>query len=143
MFIGEFQHVLDEKGRIALPTKFRKDIGHEVVITKGLDNCLWIYPKIEWKALAEKLARLPVSKSQHRSFARLMLAGAMDVFIDGQGRVNIPQYLINFAALAKDVIITGLYNRLEIWDRKSWDSYKKQMEKDSTKVADSLSELGV
>lgn len=143
MFLGEFQHILDEKGRIALPTRFRRDIGREIVVTKGLDSCLWVYPHAEWQVLAEKLARLSVSKSQHRSFVRLMLAGAMDVRVDGQGRVNIPQYLISFAKLAKEVVITGLYNRLEVWDKQKWDSYKRQMEKDSTKVADSLSELGV
>jgi len=143
MFIGEYQHVIDEKGRIALPTKFRKDLSAGVVVTKGLDHCLWVYPKKEWNTLATKLSTLPISQSQNRSFIRLMLAGAMDLIIDKQGRINIPQYLTDFSGLKKGVIIAGLYNRLEIWNEKAWETYKKTMEKESTQIADSLSELGI
>lgn len=143
MFIGEYLHILDSKGRLALPTRFRKDIGRHIVVTKGIDKCLWVFTKKEWDVLAEKLAKLPISQSKNRSFARLMLAGAMDLEIDSQGRVNVPQYLLEFAGLKKSVVVAGLYNRLEMWDEKSWDKYKRQIEKDSTKVADSLSELGI
>lgn len=143
MFIGEFSHTVDEKGRVALPSKFRKDLKKGVVVTKGLDTCLWIYTKGEWDSLAQKLASLPISQSKNRSFVRLMLAGAMDVELDSQGRINMPKYLLDYARLKKKAIVAGLYNRLEIWDEKEWESYKKQMEKESTKVADSLSELGI
>ena len=143
MFIGEYSHTVDEKGRVALPSKFRKDLKKGVVITKGLDSCLWVYTRDEWEALAKKLSAIPVSQSKNRSFVRLMLAGAMDVDLDSQGRINLPQYLLDYAKLAKKAIVAGLYNRLEIWDEKEWNTYKKQMEKDSIKVADSLSELGI
>lgn len=143
MFIGEYSHTVDEKGRVALPSKFRKDLKKGVVITKGLDSCLWVYTRDEWEALAQKLATLPISQSKNRSFVRLMLAGAMDIDLDSQGRVNLPQYLRSYAKLSKRAIVAGLYNRLEIWDEKEWNAYKRQMEKDSTKVADSLSELGI
>lgn len=143
MFIGEFSHSVDPKGRVALPVKFRKDLKKGVVITKGLDTCLWIYTRNEWDVLAKKLAALPISQSKNRSFVRLMLAGAMDVELDTQGRINVPKYLLDYAKLSKKAIVAGLYNRLEIWDEKEWGRYKKQMENDSTEVADSLSELSI
>jgi MraZ protein len=143
MFIGEYNHTIDVKGRIALPSKFRKDLKKGVVVTKGLNNCLWVYTKDEWEELARKLSTLPISQSKNRSFVRLMLAGAMDIDLDSQGRINLPHYLIDYGNLGKRAIVAGLYNRLEIWDEMIWKSYKRQMEKDSTKVADSLTELGI
>ena len=143
MFIGEYTHTIDMKGRCALPGKFRKDLQAGVVVTKGLDKCLWVYPKAEWEKLAHKLAALPISQSKNRSFVRLMLAGAMDVEIDRQGRVNVPQYLLRYAGLKKQVVVAGLYNRLEIGNETEWARYKKKMEQSSTSVADSLSELGI
>ena len=143
MFIGEFSHAVDAKGRVALPGRYRKALQKGVVVTKGLDGCLWVYARGEWEALAKKLSALPVSQSRNRSFVRLMLAGAMDINIDSQGRINLPNYLLDYGNLKKRVIVAGLYNRLEIWNEKNWEGYKKQMEKDSTKIADSLSELGI
>lgn len=128
---------------MALPIKFRKQLGRIAVVTKGLDSCLFLYTHEEWKKLADKLAVLPISKSNSRAFSRLMLAGAMDVEIDGQGRIMLPEYLREFSKMKKNVIIAGLYNRLEIWDRESWNKYKKGTESKSTDIAEALGELGV
>jgi len=143
MFIGEYNHNLDDKGRLAVPVKFRDDLKKGAVVTKGLDGCLFLYTMSEWKNLAEKLSKLPISQSNTRAFARLMLAGAMDVQIDKQGRIVLPDYLRKYAVLKKKIIINGLYNRLEIWDESGWEKYKKITEKDSGNIAEKLGELGV
>ncbi|MFA6027983.1 MAG: division/cell wall cluster transcriptional repressor MraZ [Patescibacteria group bacterium] len=143
MFIGEYNHNLDEKGRLAVPIKFRKDFTKGAVVTRGLDNCLFLYTKTEWQKLADKLATLPISKANTRAFSRLMLAGAMDVELDGQGRIILPEYLRHFAAIKKKAVIAGLYNRLEIWDETKWEAYKKGTEKDSSDIAEALGEIGV
>lgn len=143
MFIGEYQHSLDTKGRMAIPAKFRASLKSGAVITRGLDNSLFIYTKKEWSVLAKKLASLPISQANTRAFSRLMLAGAMDVRLDKQGRVIIPEYLRKFASLSKKAIIAGLYNRLEVWDEKTWNSYKAKTEKESTAIAEKLGELGI
>ena len=143
MFIGEYQHNIDEKGRLAVPTKFRAALKQGVVITKGLDGCLFLYTDKEWQKLASKLAALPISKSNTRAFARLMLGGAMDVKLDKQGRIILPEYLRTYAAMKKRVVITGLYNRLEIWDEDIWNKYKKGTEKESSDIAEALEGLDV
>lgn len=143
MFIGEYKHSIDEKGRIAVPVKFRKTIIKGAVITRGLDNCLFLYTKEEWKKLADKLVALPISKSNTRAFSRLMLAGAMDVELDKQGRAIVPEYLRKYAGLNKKAVIAGLYNRLEIWDEEKWEQYKNNTEKESGDIAEALGELGV
>jgi len=143
VFIGEYSHNLDEKGRLAVPKKFRADLSKGAVVTRGLDNCLFLYTKIEWKKLADKLATLPFSQAKARAFARLMLAGAMDVGVDKQGRVMLPEYLRSFAGLKKQVIVAGLYNRLELWDQKNWEAYKSQTEKESTAISEQMFELGI
>ncbi len=143
MFIGEYNHNLDNKGRVAVPAKFRKTIKGGAVVTRGLDNCLFLYPKKEWQVIAEKLSKLPISQSKARAFARLMLAGAMDVDFDNQGRINLPEYLRKFASLKKKAIIAGLYDRLEIWDETNWNKFKTGAEKESTNIAEALGELGV
>ena len=143
MFIGEYHHNIDEKGRLAIPVKFRKDLAKGAVVTRGLDNCLFLYTLEEWKKLADKLSKLPISKSNTRAFARLMLAGAMDVQIDKQGRVVLPDYLRKYAGLKKKTVVAGLFNRLEIWDEKSWSIYKQGVEKESTDIANELGDLGI
>ncbi|MFZ6035899.1 MAG: division/cell wall cluster transcriptional repressor MraZ [Patescibacteria group bacterium] len=143
MFIGEYHHSIDEKGRLAVPVKFRRELAKGAVVTRGLDNCLFLYTATEWKVLADKLAKLPISKANTRAFARLMLAGAMDVEIDGQGRIVVPDYLRTYAGMKKKVVIAGLYNRLEIWDETKWDQYKAGTEKQSGDIAEALGELGV
>ena len=141
MFIGEYQHNIDDKGRLAVPAKFRQELAKGAVVTKGLDDCLFLYTKTEWHKLAEKLATLPISQANTRAFARLMLAGAMDVEIDKQGRVVLPEYLRKYANFKKKVIIAGLYSRLEIWSEERWEKYKENNEKNSSKIAEQLGEL--
>ena len=143
MFIGEYQHAIDEKGRLAVPVKFRIKLAKGAVVTRGLDNCLFLYTEGEWKNLAERLAKLPISKANTRAFARLMLAGAMDVSLDKQGRIILPDYLRKYAGIGKNVIVAGLYNRLEIWDEAKWETYKSGTEKSSGDIAEALGELGV
>lgn len=143
MFIGEYSHNLDAKGRLAIPAKFRSALKKGAVVTRGLDNCLFLYTKTEWEKLAEKLATLPFSQSNSRAFARLMLAGAMDVEFDKQGRAVLPEYLRTFAGLKKLIVIAGLYSRLEIWDEEKWNIYKSQTEAESGTIAEKMAELGV
>ena len=143
MFIGEYQHNIDAKGRLAVPVKFRKDLSKGAVVTKGLDDCLFLYTKEEWQKLADKLAKLPISKANTRAFARLMLAGAMDVEVDRQGRMLLPDYLRQYSGIKKKAIIAGLYNRLEIWDEQKWNKYKQGMETKSGDIAEALGELDV
>jgi len=143
MFIGEFKHNIDEKGRLAIPVKFRSDLAKGAVVTRGLDNCLFVYSLDEWEKLANKLSNLPISQAKARAFARLMLAGAMDVVPDKQGRINLPEYLRQYAGVKKEVIVAGLYNRLEIWDSATWNDYSKDTEQSSTDISEKLAELGV
>jgi MraZ protein len=143
MFIGEYNYSVDTKGRLAIPAKFRSALKSGAVITRGLDNCLFVYTKTEWTVLAQKLATLPISQANSRAFSRLMLAGAMDVKLDSQGRVMLPDYLRKYATVKKKVVITGLYNRLEVWDEAKWEAYKGQTEKAGNEIAEQLGELGV
>ena len=143
MFIGEYNHNLDSKGRLAVPAKFRALLKGGAVVTRGLDNCLFLYPEKQWNVLAKKLSQLPISQSRARAFSRLMLAGAMDVDFDNQGRITLPEYLRRFAGLKKKIIIAGLYDRLEIWDEVIWHKYKMGTEKESGEIAEALGELGV
>ncbi len=142
MFVGQYSHNVDSKGRLAVPAKFRHQL-KKAVVTKGLDDCLFLYPKKEWDELAEKLAALPISQANTRAFSRLMLAGAMDVEVDRQGRIILPEYLRKFAGLKKKIIVAGLYNRLEIWDETKWNNYKAKTEKNSNEIAEALNDLGV
>lgn len=143
MFIGEYSHTVDSKKRLAVPSKFRKDLGSRAVITRGLDKCLFIYPLKTWEELAKKLGTLPVGEAGTRSFIRLMLAGATDVDVDRQGRILIPDYLKNYASLKKSVTIAGLYNRLEIWDANKWKTYRNKAEKNTDEIAEQLGKLGI
>lgn len=143
MFIGEYNFSVDSKGRIAIPAKFRRALGNEFVVTKGLDECLSVYTKTEWTKLAVKVSSLPISQANSRAFSRFMLGGATDVSFDGQGRIILPDYLRAYAGIGKKVIIAGLYNRLEIWDEVKWNSYKSKTELQSKEIAERLGELGV
>lgn len=143
MFIGEYNHTIDEKGRMAVPVKFRSDLAKGAVVTRGLDNCLFVYSIEEWEKLADKLSKLPISQANTRAFARLMLAGAMDVELDKQGRFVLPEYLRKYAGMNKKVVVAGLYNRLEVWDEEAWEKYRQSTEKESKNIAEALGELGV
>lgn len=143
MLIGEYVHTIDIKKRLAIPSKFRKEIGKKSVITQGLDECLFLYPLKEWEVLAEKLSKLPMGQSGTRSFVRMMLAGASEVETDGLGRVLVPDYLKKYASLKKRVVIAGLYNRLEIWDEEKWNKYKSKAQENTEAIAEKLGDLGV
>jgi len=143
MLIGEYTHTIDAKKRLAIPAKMRRELGAKAVITRGLDNCLFVFPFKEWQKLVEKLSNLPIGQRDTRGFSRLMLAGASEVDLDGLGRILVPDYLKNYAQLKKNVIIAGVYNRLEIWDKARWDAFKRQSEKEVDNMAERLGELGV
>ena len=141
MLLGEYQHSIDDKGRMAVPAKFRKTLSGGVVVTKGLDGCLYLYPIDEWGKLAEKLARLPINQADSRAFSRMMLAGASHSEIDSQGRILIPDYLRTFAKIRSKAVIVGLYNRAEIWDENEWQAYKSSVEGKTDEIAGRLGEL--
>lgn len=143
MFIGEYHHAIDDKGRLAVPVKFRAELGDSVVVTRGLDSCLFVYTQPEWATLADRLSKLPVAKANTRAFARLMLAGAMELEVDRQGRVILPDYLRRYAGLKKKVVIAGLLNRLELWDAAAWQKYQAGTERNAKDIAEALGELGV
>ena len=142
-FIGEYTYLIDAKKRLAIPSKFRQVLGKKAIVTKGLDNCLFLYPLKEWEKLAEKLSNLPLAKADARGFGRLMLGGAMDVNIDNLGRILIPDYLKQYALLKKKVVVAGVYNRIEIWDDSKWKEYKTKIESGMGDMAERLGELGV
>lgn len=142
MFLGEFEHNIDQKGRLAIPVKFRNALADGAVVTRGLDNCLTLYPKKEWEALAAKIAALPMTDPTARAFARFVLAGAVDVDADKQGRVILPAYLRQHAGLGASVVVAGLFNRIEIWDKANWNAFSKESQADTT-LTDRLTELGI
>ena len=143
MFIGEYSHTIDEKRRLAIPSKFRGALGKKAVITRGLDSCLFVFPAKEWDSLAQKLGTLPLGQSDARGFLRLILSGAMDVSFDGLGRILVPDYLREYAFLKKQVVVTGVFNGLEGWDEVLWKKYKGRSEREIGDMAERLGELGV
>ena len=143
MFLGEYRHNLDEKNRLAVPSKFRQDLKGGLIVTKGLDNCLFVYPKKQWNEWAEKLSKLPISQAKSRAFLRMMLGGAMEMTLDKQGRIVIPDYLVEYGKLSKQIVLAGLYDRIELWNAEEWKKYKSKTEKDSNDIAETLAEMGV
>jgi MraZ protein len=143
MLIGEFKHNLDQKGRVSIPAKFRQKFAEGLILTRGIDQCVFGFPKPEWEKVVNKITNLPLSQANARAFARLMLSGAFEAEIDNQGRVLIPEVLRKYAHLEKKVVIVGMYNRVEIWDEKKWEEYKKQSEENSQEIAERLSDLGI
>ena len=142
MLIGEYKHALDPKKRLAVPSKLRKEIGERAVLTRGLENCLFLFAMNVWEELANKLSALPMGQKDARGFARLLLSGAVEVELDQLGRVLVPDYLRDYAGLQKLVIIAGVGKRLEIWDQEKWGVYKGNIEKDSDGIAERLGEIG-
>ena len=143
MFIGEYTYSIDEKKRLAIPSKFRKSLSKEAVITRGIDNCLVIYPLNEWEKVARKLESLPSGQGDARGFARIMLSGAASAELDKMGRILIPDYLKKYADLKKNVSVIGLSNRIEIWDEEKWQGYRKKTEMAVGDMAERLKELGI
>lgn len=143
MLIGQYEHTIDNKKRLALPVKFRGELGDKVIITKGVEKCLVVYTQKEWEVMSGKLGSLPISQTEARSFARIILAGAMEVSLDKLGRMLIPDYLKTYADLKKNVVICGLSNRLEVWDDEKWDVYRKAAEKGVEEIVSKLGPLGI
>jgi len=142
MLIGEYTHTLDDKRRLSLPAKFRKEMGKKMIVTQGLDSCLFVYSPSQWKQVSEKLAELPMGNADSRGFSRFMLAGAQEVEVDSAGRILISDYLKEFAGLKSKVVLAGVYNRIEIWNEKVWNEYKRRTGKQADVLAEKLSELG-
>lgn len=142
MFIGEYLHSIDNKKRLSVPAKFRGELGNHAILTKGIDNCLVLYPIGQWEKVAEKLQNLP-SQVDARGFARNFLSGAVEVELDRLGRILIPDYLKNYARLEKSVAILGLSNRIEIWNADAWQEYRDRIEAAVGDMAERLKELGI
>ena len=143
MLIGEYTHSLDPKKRLSLPAKFRSELGKKVVITRGLDNCLFVYPLKEWQRISKKIAELPLGQADTRGFNRFFLSGAVEVDIDSVGRILVPDFLKDFAGLGTKVVLAGIHDRVEIWDENVWSEYKKRIEKQGDALAEKLGEIGV
>jgi MraZ protein len=143
MFLGEYSHNIDDKNRLAIPAKFRAELKQGAVITRGLDNCLFLFTKNDWQILVDKILQLPLSQANARSFSRMMLMGAMEVELDKLGRILIPDYLKQFAILKKKVVVGGVLNRIEIWDETKWQTYKSKAEESVEQVAEGMRELGI
>ncbi|MEN9561601.1 MAG: hypothetical protein RIQ56_874 [Candidatus Parcubacteria bacterium] len=142
MFLGEYEHTLDEKKRVGLPKTFRAGLGKKVVMTRGLDNCLFVYSKSSWEKVAAKLDQLSFAQADTRGFNRFILSGAAEVEVDNAGRILIPDHQKTFAGLKKDVVFAGVSDRVEIWDKEQWQSYKARIEKQADAMAEKLGEIG-
>lgn len=143
MFMGEFLHTIDSKGRLIIPVKYRETLGDKFIITKGLDNCLFLYGLNEWQIFEEKLKKLPVSQPNARAFVRFFFSGATECEFDKQGRILLPANLREYATLEKDVVLVGVMNRIEIWDHAKWKEYSSQAERNYEAAAESLVDLGI
>ena len=141
MFMGEYNHTIDAKGRLIIPSKFRELLGEEFVLTKGLDGCLSIYPMDEWNAFEEKLRALPLTNKNARTFSRFFVAGATSCELDKQGRILVPATLREFAGPEKDVVLTGNINRIEIWSKEKWNENSNYDDMDA--IAESMEEMGI
>lgn len=142
LLIGEYEHTLDEKKRISLPKAFRGALGKRVVMTRGLDNCLFVYSRAAWDKVAQKLQSLSFVDADTRGFNRFMLSGAAEVDVDGVGRILIPDHQKTFAGLKKRVVFTGISDRVEVWDADRWHTYKHRIDKDAERMAQKLGEIG-
>jgi len=143
MFTGRYYHTIETKGRLAIPASFREELASGGVVTWGLDGCLFLFPDSYWQKLSEKLASLPMTNPQARNLTRLLVQSAQPLNLDNQGRTLLPDHLRQQAQLKKQVVIAGVFNRLEVWDKSSWQDYKNKTEKESGDIAERLSELGI
>lgn len=143
MFIGEYQHTMDSKGRLIVPAKFREGLGEYFVVTKGLDKCLCVYPQSEWRVFEDKLKELPLTNTDARRFVRYFFSGAMECVIDSQGRIMIPLHLREYAGLNKDIVSIGVSNRVEIWNKASWCAYNDEENFVDNELAIKMQGLGI
>lgn len=143
MFMGEHQHSIDDKGRLIIPSKFREALGDTFIVTRGLDNCLFIYPMSEWSVLEQKLKALPLMKSDARAFTRFFFSGATECELDKQGRVNLPKHLCEYAKLDKECMVLGVSSRVEIWSKETWAGYYEQSEQAFNEIAEKLVDFDI
>lgn len=143
MFMGEYLHTIDAKGRLIIPAKFRGALGERFIATKGLDHCLFVYPDQEWRDLEEKLRALPFTQPDVRAFVRFFFSGATECEVDNQGRILLPANLREYAQIVKDVVLVGVSTRVEIWSQELWAQYSSQAEDAYAKAAESLVQLGI
>ena len=143
MFLGEFNHTIDDKGRLTIPAKFRDELESGVVITRGLDGCLWAYGRSEWETLAEKIAKLPTTNPAARNFSRFVFSSAFDSIPDRQGRILLPQNLRDYAGIQNETIVIGVKNKLEIWNPAKWSEVVTAVEQDTEAIVTQLQDLGI
>ena len=143
MFIGEYEHSVDAKGRVIMPAKLREDIGEKFIVTKGLDGCLFAYSKTEWSNFEEKLKTLPLTNKNARDFVRFFLSGAVEAEVDKQGRFLIPSNLREYAELLKETVITGVGTRIEIWNKDKWKKYNSSENLSADEIAENMANLGM
>nr|WP_241080200.1 division/cell wall cluster transcriptional repressor MraZ [Natranaerofaba carboxydovora] len=141
--MGEYNHTIDNKGRIIVPAKFRKDLGESFVLTRGLDSCIFIYPQSEWKQLEQKLKALPLTKGDARAFSRFFLSGATECALDNQGRIQIPENLRFHADLKKEVVVIGVSSRVEIWSKENWKDYQSEAEESFENIAEEIVDFDI
>ena len=139
--MGEFQHNIDDKGRLIVPAKFREELGASFVVTRGLDECLFVYPRTEWERIEAKLKTLPFTRSDARAFTRFFFSGATECDLDKQGRINIPNHLREYAKLSRDCVVIGVSDRVEIWGKEKWDSYCSESADSFAEIAEKLVDL--
>ncbi|PRR92355.1 MULTISPECIES: division/cell wall cluster transcriptional repressor MraZ [unclassified Bacillus (in: firmicutes)] len=138
MFMGEYQHTIDTKGRMIIPAKFRDGLGEQFVLTRGLDQCLFGYPMSEWKLIEEKLKALPLTKKDARAFTRFFFSGAVECDLDKQGRINIASNLLQYAKLEKECVVIGVSNRIELWSKSIWEKYTEEQEDSFAEIAENM-----
>lgn len=143
MFIGEFNHNVDDKGRMSIPSRFRDNLGEKFYVTKGLDNCLFVFPVDEWKAFEAKLNKLPLAKANARAFVRTFYSGAMECGLDKQGRINVSSNLREHGELEKEVCIIGVGTRIEIWSKSNWEHYNNPENFSYDDLAEQMEDLGI
>ena len=142
MFIGEYEHTLDEKKRVSLPKQFRAGLGKTMVMTRGLDNCLFVYPRKNWEKIAAKLDRLSFAQADTRGFNRFILSGAAEVEVDAAGRILIPDHQKEFAGLGRSIVFAGVSDRVEVWDSEKWKTYKSRIVSQADAMSEKLGEIG-
>lgn len=143
MFMGEYQHTLDDKGRIIVPAKFRDALGGQCVVTRGLDQCLFLYSESEWSVMEEKLRGLPLTQRDARAFVRFFFSGATDLEFDKQGRIVLPATLREYAGMTKDVVVIGVSTRVELWAKDIWERYVSEAETSFEAISEKIADLGI
>lgn len=143
MFIGEYVHAIDPKGRVSIPSKFREDLGERFFLTKGLDQCLFVFPEQEWRRFEDKLKALPLTNKNARAFVRMFFSGASECTFDKQGRILIPQVLRDHCSLTDNAVVIGVGERIEIWSEASWEAYNQPDNLSYDDIAEQMAELGI